>query len=160
MAIRILTLRCAVVWLLASGNLTAQVPATRMVAAINDSGARFEIPREFLGVIRDSALCTVSWDRSFKAWRIGERGIVITVFADSATAAGYQVQSVGSINVMAPRPEAGIHGHVEGQRLIVELGPSSGLNSLLHLRPDSIRVDAPLWGPGSQARYVYPTYGP
>jgi len=163
-AIRSVAVASAVVCLMVSGNLIAQTHASRMTAVISDSQARFEIPREFLGVIRYYVMCAISWDRSFNSWRLGDRGILITVLSDSVTAAvsttGYRVQSMGSINVLAPLPEAGIHGHMEGQRVVIELEPSSALNSLLRVHPDSLRVDAPLWVPGSAARWIYPTYVP
>jgi hypothetical protein len=76
------------------------------------------------------------------------------------TATGFNVRGAGSINVMEVVPDTSIHVRFEGPVLVIELGMSSTLNGLAHVRPDSIRVD--LLTPQSKEplAWLYPVYAP
>jgi hypothetical protein len=147
---------------IAKAPLSAQVPDARARATVSNSQARFEVPRDLLGTIRDSLLCALSWDRTYHSWRPGNTGVLITVREDSvglgATAVAFRVESAGSIDVMAPVPESGLHASLNRSLLVVRLEASPTLAELTRLRPDSVRFDL-LKADASGARaWIHPVY--
>ena len=151
----IVTLLC-----LASRDSVALAQREPPVAQISEAGAQFTLPSSWLSQHPDSVYWILSWSRPGHeiAWRMGDEGIAVTV-PDSVvrraavTAWGRAAQqrfyrgNGGFITQDDPTPA---DVQMEETVVHIQVHPGPVLESLLRLRPDSLRVDRGYWRPHSE----------
>jgi hypothetical protein len=147
-----------------AGSLRAQ-GADEIDARIAPAGSRISIPLELLRPAGDSLALMLTWSAPGARTVNGQMGLVASLPRLGTGTVGraytFRIEPAGSIDAIVLLGDTAMNAGKEDSVMIVQLGPSSALNTLLEWRPDSIYVETPPWGDQIGYRaWIRPKYEP
>lgn len=147
----------------------ARAQATKDVltleARVGAATALSKVPLDILRLEHDSLACSISWDSAHESGSMGDVGILAKAHKSDAggpvRALTFMRVPAGSIDMIQEVAEPALRGRIEGRYMVLELGPSTALNTLQGWHPDSLYFETPPWGFSAAFRaWVRPLYAP
>jgi hypothetical protein len=147
-----------------AGSLLAQ-GVDGIDARIGAAGFHFSIPMRLLRPAGDSVALMLTWSAPGTRTVNGQMGLVATLPSSGTGIAGrahtFRIAPAGQIDAIVLLRDTALSARKEDAMMIVQLGPSSALNTLIAWRPDSIYVENAPWGNQIGYRaWIYPKYEP